>query len=188
MTSRLFGALGMAGALLLGATSAQAVTTVYSDFGTHFGFTFNALDILGGGSIGYSQTEASYFETGAVGGTLDYIDVAIERFGGLASGTAVSVALVPVNPGTGYPGLAAPFEEWIVYKTPVSRKNHLVSKLHPTLTPNTFYWVVVSAIGYDTFYGAFDNSTGATNGYVSTDGGHSWIVHGPSIAMDIVVE
>ncbi len=182
----------MAGAVagaLASASSAQALETVYSDFGPKNAFNASFGDLVANPGSGFSGTEqvASYFYA-PVGGTLDHIDIAIgSYFGGPDAGVSgVSVALVTNNDGTGYPSNAQSLEEWIVTKAPSVyskiKPTKLASKVHPALSAGTYYWVVVTPIGYDVASFILDNSTGACCQSYSNDGGNTWNLYSGSVA------
>ncbi len=188
MTIGFYRFLAAAGALVLGSTSAPAATVFYSDFGALGAHSGVGIDILGSGENGTSTQAASWFFTGAGSGTLDHLDIPMYYSAGLAGVSGVAIALVANDPATGFPALrTAALEEWIVNKGAFEKTNKLklVSKLHPTLSANTYYWVVISSAGYDPYWEVFDNIVGVNQGWSSNDGGHTWGFYGASFAFDV---
>ncbi len=198
MKSEFVRVLGLAGVLVLGATSSEAIAVpakIYGSFGAHnSNCQCDSPAVVGPiRAPGYLPTAAAWiaasFPAGP-GGTLDYFDLAISNAGGGYPG--VVVELIQDN-GSGVPDTTgvAELETWVVTNvTSSSTKNtKFTSKVHPVLTAGATYWIVVEPIGIDTAVNWWSSPTVSSSVLYSSTGGGTWNGYtGSQAAFDVWVQ
>lgn len=198
MKKTLAWALSVAGAMILSGSLAQAKTVVFSNLNPVGSFQhFGGLCI--DGPAGACNVKITFYVAQpfipATSGTLDHFDLALTNYGLPSGDLAVGLAVALVADDAGAPkSNGHAIEEWIVPKiTPAYgvapfKLTKVASKLHPTLSAGTKYWIVVTPTGFDGSHVWLPNTLGKTEGLRSQDGGQNWLAIGTSSAFDVWVQ
>src|ERR1700722_11535579 len=181
--SRFVMAMALTGAGLFCASAAQAASDVFSYINPVGGFDRGDIWCItapaGNCSPGFTTLVAQPFQPIA-SGKLDHLDLAIANYAGateLADG--VAIALVADNGKGTAPEIDAPaLEEWTITKLKYTlvqkatlKLTKVASKLHPALSADKIYWIILSPTGYDSSVVWFWNNLGAGTASRSFGGG-----------------